>query len=78
MALENNEVLQTLMERKTTLEQQIQEGNMQLQQMTSNLLKITGAVEVLQQIEASGGEVPEGMDDIGEEPAPAPEGEVPE
>ena len=51
MALENNEVLQTLMERKTTLEQQIQEGNMQLQQMTSNLLKITGAVEVLQQIE---------------------------
>ena len=30
MALENNEVLQTLMERKTTLEQQIQEGNMQL------------------------------------------------
>ena len=78
MALENNEVLQTLMERKTTLEQQIQEGNMQLQQMTSNLLKITGAVEVLQQIEASGGEVPEGMADIGEEVAPAPEGEVPE
>ena len=58
MELENNEVLQTLMQRKTTLEQQIQEGNMQLQQMTSNLLKITGAVEVLQQIEASGGEVP--------------------
>ena len=53
MALENANVLIELQERKTELEKNMQELNVQLQNTSNTLLRVAGAVEVLEQIEAS-------------------------
>lgn len=53
MALENANVLIELQERKTELEKNIQELNVQMQNTSNTLLRVAGAVEVLEQIEAS-------------------------
>ena len=53
MALENANVLIKLQERKTELEKNMQELNVQIQNTSNTLLRVAGAVEVLEQIEAS-------------------------
>ena len=53
MALENANVLIELQERKTELEKDMQELNVQMQNTSNTLLRVAGAIEVLQQIEAS-------------------------
>ena len=53
MALENANVLIELQERKTELEKNMQELNVQMQNTSNTLLRVAGAIEVLQQIEAS-------------------------
>ena len=53
MALENANVLIELQERKTELEKNMQELNVQIQNTSNTLLRVAGAVEVLEQIEAS-------------------------
>ena len=53
MALENANVLIELQERKTELEKNIQELNLQLQSTSNILMRVGGAIEVLEQIEAS-------------------------
>jgi Ni,Fe-hydrogenase I large subunit len=53
MALENANVLIELQERKTELEKNMQELNVQMQNTSNTLLRVAGAVEVLEQIEAS-------------------------
>ena len=51
MALENANVLIELQERKTELEKNMQELNVQMQNTSNTLLRVAGAVEVLEQIE---------------------------
>ena len=53
MALENANVLIELQERKTELEKNMQELNVQMQNTSNTLLRVAGAVEVLEHIEAS-------------------------
>lgn len=72
MALENANVLIELQERKTELEKNIQELNIQMQNTSNTLLRVAGAVEVLEQIEASKSVeevVDEVIDEDGEEEA---------
>ena len=72
MALENANVLIELQERKTELEKNMQELNVQLQNTSNTLLRVAGAVEVLEQIEASKSVeevVDEVIDEDGEEDA---------
>ena len=72
MALENANVLIELQERKTELEKNIQELNVQMQNTSNTLLRVAGAVEVLEQIEASKSVeevVDEVIDEDGEEDA---------
>lgn len=72
MALENANVLIELQERKTELEKNIQELNIQMQNTSNTLLRVAGAVEVLEQIEASKSVeevVDEVIDEDGEEDA---------
>tara|TARA_A100001234_G_C12287156_1_gene243644 strand:- start:158 stop:376 length:219 start_codon:yes stop_codon:yes gene_type:complete len=72
MALENANVLIELQERKSELEKNMQELNVQLQNTSNTLLRVAGAVEVLEQIEASKSVeevVDEVIDEDGEEDA---------
>ena len=72
MALENANVLIELQERKTELEKNMQELNVQMQNTSNTLLRVAGAVEVLEQIEASKSVeevVDEVIDEDGEEEA---------
>ena len=72
MALENANVLIELQERKTELEKNIQELNLQLQSTSNILMRVGGAIEVLEQIEASKSVeevVDEVIDEDGEEDA---------
>lgn len=72
MALENANVLIELQERKTELEKNMQELNVQLQNTSNTLLRVAGVVEVLEQIEASKSVeevVDEVIDEDGEEDA---------
>ena len=72
MALENANVLIELQERKSELEKNMQELNVQLQNTSNTLLRVAGAVEVLEQIEASKSVeevVDEVVDEDGEEDA---------
>tara|TARA_B100000003_G_scaffold84081_1_gene75345 strand:- start:394 stop:612 length:219 start_codon:yes stop_codon:yes gene_type:complete len=72
MALENANVLIELQERKTELEKNMQELNVQMQNTSNTLLRVAGAVEVLEQIEASKSVeevVDEVIDEDGEEDA---------
>ena len=72
MALENANVLIELQERKTELEKNMQELNVQMQNTSNTLLRVAGAVEVLEQIEASKSVeevVDEVVDEDGEEDA---------
>jgi hypothetical protein len=64
MELKNANVLKTLLERKEELEKMLQEYNVQMQNTSNTLLKVTGAIEILQQIEES---KEEGADAIEEE-----------
>ena len=72
MALENANVLIELQERKSELEKNMQELNVQMQNTSNTLLRVAGAVEVLEQIEASKSVeevVDEVIDEDGEEDA---------
>ena len=62
MALENAEVLKNLTEQRETLEKQLSEGNSQIEQLRQTYLKVVGAVDVLEQIEASNNPTSEGED----------------
>ena len=66
MALENSEVLKSLVERKGLIEKEVEDLNekrqlveQRLTQMTTVYTKVVGAIEVLTQIEGGGVEVPE-------------------
>jgi hypothetical protein len=64
MELKNANVLKTLLERKEELEKMLQEYNVQMQNTSNTLLKVTGAIEILQQIEES---KEESVDEVEEE-----------
>jgi|TARA_A200000159_G_scaffold161201_1_gene182687 hypothetical protein len=64
MELKNANVLKTLLERKEELEKMLQEYNTQMQNTSNTLLKVTGAIEILQQIEES---KEESVDEVEEE-----------
>ena len=51
MALENAEVLKNLTEQRESLEKQLSEGNAQIEQLKQTYLKVSGAIDVLTQIE---------------------------
>jgi uncharacterized protein YaaN involved in tellurite resistance len=51
MALENNEVLNNLIQQRIEVEKQVNEGSQQLDQLRATFLKLTGAIDVLSQIE---------------------------
>ena len=53
MALENDRVLETLKGRKEELEKNMQELNAQMQSISNTLLRVAGAIDVLEQIEES-------------------------
>ena len=53
MALENSRVLETLKGRKEELEKNMQELNVQMQSISNTLLRVAGAIDVLEQIEES-------------------------
>lgn len=73
MALENDRVLETLKGRKEELEKNMQELNVQMQSISNTLLRVAGAIDVLEQIEESKSveeivdEVVEDEDDDGDE-----------
>ena len=66
MALENNRVLETLKGRKEELEKNMQELNVQMQSISNTLLRVAGAIDVLEQIEESKS-VEEIVDEVVEE-----------
>ena len=51
MALENAVVLNNLKEQRATIETQITDGQGQLDQLRATYLRLSGAIEILQQIE---------------------------
>jgi len=51
MALENAVVLKNLKEQRATIETQITDGQGQLEQLRATYLRLSGAIEILQQIE---------------------------
>ena len=53
MALENDRVLETLKGRREELEKNMQELNVQMQSISNTLLRVAGAIDVLEQIEES-------------------------
>ena len=67
MALDNSEVLKNLEEQLTTVQQQVSTGQ-------ATILRLQGAIEVLQQIEDSKVEAPTEIVDGGEVEAPPAEG----
>ena len=64
MALENAEVLKNLTEQRETLEKQLSEGNAQIEQLKQTYLKVSGAIDVLTQIEETNNPT------VGEDSAP--------
>ena len=66
MALENDRVLETLKEEKEELEKNMQELNAQMQSISNTLLRVAGAIDVLEQIEESKS-VEEIVDEVVEE-----------
>ena len=66
MALENDRVLETLKGRKEELEKNMQELNVQMQSISNTLLRVAGAIDVLEQIEESKS-VKEIVDEVVEE-----------
>ena len=66
MALENDRVLETLKGRKEELEKNMQELNAQMQSISNTLLRVAGAIDVLEQIEESKS-VEEIVDEVVEE-----------
>tara|TARA_Y100000004_G_scaffold168253_1_gene201494 strand:- start:177 stop:398 length:222 start_codon:yes stop_codon:yes gene_type:complete len=66
MALENDRVLETLKGRKEELEKNMQELNVQMQSISNTLLRVAGAIDVLEQIEESKS-VEEIVDEVVEE-----------
>lgn len=72
MALENDRVLETLKGRREELEKNMQELNAQMQSISNTLLRVAGAIDVLEQIEESKSVeevVDEVIDEDGEEDA---------
>ena len=67
MALDNSEVLKNLEEQLTQVQQQVSTGQ-------ATILRLQGAIEVLQQIEDSKVEAPTEIVDGGEVEAPPAEG----
>ncbi len=59
MALENAVVLKNLKEQRTTVETQITDGQGQLDQLRATYLRLSGAIDVLEQIEGSNDPTPE-------------------
>ena len=59
MALENAVVLKNLKEQRTTVETQITDGQAQLDQLRATYLRLSGAIDVLEQIEGSNDPTPE-------------------
>ena len=59
MALENAVVLNNLKEQRTTVETQITDGQGQLDQLRATYLRLSGAIDVLEQIEGSNDPTPE-------------------
>jgi len=53
MALENAVVLNNLKEQRATIETQITDGQGQLDQLRATYLRLSGAIDVLEQIEGS-------------------------
>lgn len=66
MALENHRVLETLKGRKEELEKNMQDLNVQMQSISNTLLRVAGAIDVLEQIEESKS-VEEIVDEVVEE-----------
>ena len=66
MALENDRVLETLKGRREELEKNMQELNAQMQSISNTLLRVSGAIDVLEQIEESKS-VEEIVDEVVEE-----------
>ena len=66
MALENDRVLETLKGRKEELEKNMQDLNVQMQSISNTLLRVAGAIDVLEQIEESKS-VEEIVDEVVEE-----------
>ena len=66
MALENDRVLETLKGRREELEKNMQELNAQMQSISNTLLRVAGAIDVLEQIEESKS-VEEIVDEVVEE-----------
>ncbi len=59
MTLENAVVLKNLKEQRTTVETQITDGQGQLDQLRATYLRLSGAIDVLEQIEGSNDPTPE-------------------
>ena len=59
MALENAVVLKNLKEQRATIETQINDGQGQLDQLRATYLRLSGAIDVLEQIEGSNDPTPE-------------------
>ena len=59
MALENAVVLKNLKEQRATIETQITDGQGQLDQLRATYLRLSGAIDVLEQIEGSNDPTPE-------------------
>ena len=59
MALENAVVLNNLKEQRETIETQITDGQGQLDHLRATYLRLSGAIDVLEQIEGSNDPTPE-------------------
>ena len=59
MTLENAVVLNNLKEQRATIETQITDGQGQLDQLRATYLRLSGAIDVLEQIEGSNDPTPE-------------------
>jgi prefoldin subunit 5 len=57
--LENVTVLNNLKEQHATVEKQINDGQGQLEQLRATYLRLSGAIDVLEQIEGSNDPTPE-------------------
>ena len=67
MALENAVVLKNLKEQRTTIETQINDGQEQLEQLKATYLRLSGAIEILQQIEDTNNPPPPQEDEVSPE-----------
>ncbi len=59
MTLENAVVLKNLKEQRTTVETQITDGQGQLDQLRATYLRLSGAIDILEQIEGSNDPTPQ-------------------